>query len=233
MDLWKLLMLGVIAAGLLLIFGSPPEPPKLPEGFRVEEGTFHHRMAGGTREELFGIYPVDAGFRVVSLLHDKGKVLVEADFLYGPDWTPLAGTLTQRAPEEVRWLFSFDTGEAVVRKQVGPRETTEIFPLSGRAFPFDGDLLGPWDPVFRADPQAAVELLDIRRGSPRTMTLGTPEETKLRVFGRALPAERLEVTGEEGTLRFYRQGELLIGVRGEGLEAFLVEVLPEGIQELP
>lgn len=234
MDLWKLLILGVILVGLVVVFQSPPEPPKLPEGLRVEEGTFRHRTPTGvTREELFGIYPVDAGFRVVSLLCEGGKVIVEADLLYGPDWTPLAGTVAQRSPTEIRWLFAFAPEETMVRKQVGPRETTETIPLAGPAFPVDRDLLGPWYALFRAGSLGSVELLDVRQRTVHKVSIPSPEPVSLRVLGRALPAERLGVSWEEGMLWFYRQGELLIGMQGEKGQAFLVEVLPEGIEELP
>jgi hypothetical protein len=63
MDLWKLLILGVVLVGLVLIFGSPPEAPKLPQGNRIEEGTFRITTPASTKEEIFGIYPVDAGLQ--------------------------------------------------------------------------------------------------------------------------------------------------------------------------
>lgn len=232
MDLWKLLIFGIILVGLFLVLEGTPEVPKLPEGLRVEEGTFRHRPpTGGTKEELFGIYPVDAGFRVVSLLREGKRMVLEADLLYGPDWIPLAGTLTQRSPTEIRWLFTFGQEEVMVRKQVGPRETTETIPLAGPAFPVDRDLLGPWDALFRAS--SPEYLLDVRQGALYKVSVSSPEPVNLRVPGRAFPAERLGVSWEEGMLWFYRQGELLIGMRGEESEAFLVEVLPEGIEEVP
>ncbi|MGQ9699487.1 MAG: hypothetical protein ACUVQS_00125 [Candidatus Bipolaricaulaceae bacterium] len=232
MDLWKLLIFGIILVGLFLVLEGTPEVPKLPEGLRVEESTFRHRPpTGGTKEELFGIYPVDAGFRVVSLLREGKRVVLEADLLYGPDWMPLAGTLTQRSPTEIRWLFTFGQEEVMVRRQVGPRETTETIPLAGPAFPVDRDLLGPWDALFRAG--SPEYLLDVRQGALYKVSVSSPEPVNLRVLGRAFPAERLGVSWEEGMLWFYRQGELLIGMRGEESEAFLVEVLPEGIEEVP
>ncbi len=231
MDLWKLLILGVIVVGLFLLLGSPPELPKLPEGVRIEEGTFRILSQTGAREEIFGIYPVDAGFRVVSILHERGKVLVEADLLYAPDWTPLAGTITQRQPSEIRWLFALSGEEVVIRRQEGPREFAQNFPISEKVFPFDRDLLAPWDAIFREGEKDQVQLLDVRAGTSYDLVLGPEEEVELLVLGRPIPAERRTVTLGDQNFRVYRQGDLLLGVLGEGLKAYLVEILPEGIQE--
>ncbi|MBC7222301.1 hypothetical protein H5T56_04910 [Candidatus Bipolaricaulota bacterium] len=231
MDLWKLLILGVIVLGLFLVLGRPPGFPKLPEGLRIEEGTFRILSQAGTREEIFGIYPVEAGFRVVSILHERGKVLVEADFLYGLDWTPLAGTITQREPAKMRWLFAFSEEEVVIRRQEGPREFTQNLPLSEKTFPFDHDLLAPWYGLFREGKKDRAKLLDVRTGKTYELAIGPGEEVELLVFGRRIPVERHPVTLEEQNFWVYREGELLLGLRGEGFEAYLVEILPEGIQE--
>lgn len=231
MDLWKLLIVGVILVGLFLVFAGPPELPKLPEGFRVEEGTFRIVGKSGEREEIFGVYPVDAGFRVVSILHEKGKVLVEAELLYTPDWTPLAGTITQRRPAEMRWIFAFTEGEVLIRRQQGPRETSETLALSENTFPFDRDLVAPWYAIFRAKLGERLQILDVRTASSLVLNIGPAEVVNLRVTGRSIPVERRAVVLENQRFQIYRQGELLIGLRGEEFEAYLVEVLPEGIQE--
>ncbi len=233
MDLWKLLILGVVILGLFLVLGGPPARPELPAGPLVETGTFRILTPKDSREEIFGIYAVDAGFRVVSILHEGGKILVEADLVYTPSWEPLAGTITQRVPQEVRWLFAFTEEEVVVRRQVGPRETSETLAISQPAFPLDLDLFATWDALFRAAPKEEVQLLDLRQETMYTISISSPEDTNLRVLGRAIPVQRLRVSGKDWTLDIYRQGELLLGVRGPELHAFLVEVLPEGIQEIP
>lgn len=233
MDLWKLLILGVIAVGLLLILGRPPEPPRLPEGWRVEEGTFRLRTPAGIEEEIFGIYPVDAGFRVVALRYTQGKVLVEADLLYAPDWTPLAGTLTQRHPQEVRWIFVFFEEGVHIRKQIGAREFSEILALSEQTFPFDDDVLATWDALLRAGVTGEVSLLDVRNGSLRRVRIGAREGVRLHVLGRLMPAERYGVTWDDEELWIFRQGDLMVGLRSPRGEAFLVEILPQGIQEIP
>jgi hypothetical protein len=233
MDFWKLLILGVIAAGLILILWTPPELPKLPEGVRVEEGTFRLLTKTAAQEEIFGIYPVDAGFRVVGIRHEKGKVLVEGDLLYAPNWTPLAGTITQRYPEEVRWLFGFTEDTVVIRKQVGAKEFTETLTLSEQAFPFDSDLFIVWDPLFRANVQGEVQLLDVRNATTYKIRIGPKEEVKLDVLGRPMPAERYPVTWDDSVVWIFRQGDLVIGLKSPEREAFLLEILPQGIHEVP
>lgn len=232
MDLWKLLILGVIAVGLFLVLWSPPELPKLPEGLRVEEGTFRIVTPAGTTEEIFGIYPVDVGFRVVGIRHKAGKVVVEGDFLYSSDWVPLAGTVTQRSPAEVRWIFASANNGLTVRKQIGARETVETLPVPGVVFPTDRELLVGWVALVRQNMQGEVWLWDVRQGDVRKGILSPPNETKLDVFGRAIPAQRLTLAWDNVELRAYRQGELLLGLQGENFSAYLLEILPEGIREL-
>jgi|GEM_PF-4016903 len=233
MDFWKLLILGVIAAGLILILWTPPDLPKLPEGVRVEEGTFRLLTKTAVQEEIFGIYPVDAGFRVVGIRHEKGKVLVEGDLLYAPDWTPLAGTITQRYPQEARWLFTFTGDGVVVRKQVGAKEFTETLPVSEQTFPVDSDLLAVWDPLFRANVQGEVQLLDVRNATIHKIRIGPKEGVELDVLGRPMPAERHPVTWDDSVLWIFRQGDLVIGLKSPKYEAFLLEILPQGIREVP
>jgi hypothetical protein len=233
MDLWKLAILAVIVVGLLLLLGSPLPPPKLPAGPRVEEGTFRILTPAGAQEEIFGIYPVDAGFRVVGLRHEKGKVLVEADLLYGPDWTPLAGTITQRHPQEARWMFAFSEEAAVIRQQVGARETVETLPLLGRTFPFDSDIVAVWDALLRAGAVGEIYLLEVRHRRVHKIHIGGRKDVSLRVLGRAVPAESLPIFWDGQDLRLYRQGDLLLGIKGAAVEAFLLEILPEGVREMP
>ncbi len=233
MDLWKILILGVIAVGLLLILWTPPELPKLPQGLRVEEGTFRVLTKSGAQEEIFGIYPVDVGFRLVGIRHEKGRILVEGDLLYGLDWAPIAGTISQRYPEEVRWLFTFAENSVTIKKQVGAKEFTKTIPLLGQAFPFDRDLLIVWDPFFRAGITGEAHILDVRNGTIHKVDIGQKAGVKLEVFGRALPAERYSLTLDDEIIQIFRQGDLLLGVKSPKFEAFLLEILPEGIRETP
>jgi hypothetical protein len=233
MDLWKLLILGVVLVGLVLIFGSPPEAPKLPQGNRIEEGTFRITTPAGTKEEIFGIYPVDAGFRLVSIVHEGGKILLEADFLYAPDWTPLGGTLTQRKPEEARWIFAFSEGEMIVRKQVGARETLATLALEASSFPWDREIVASWyAPIRKAREGMTFWAVDVRTGEKAEVKVVKVEESRLLSLGRPLPAERLKLSLLEKEVTAFRQGELLLALKTPEIQAYLLEILPEGIREL-
>lgn len=233
MDLWKLLILGIVAVGLALVLLAPPELPKLPEGLRAEQGTFRITDQAGTREELFGIYPVDAGFRVVSIVHKAGKVLVEADLLFATDFSPLAGTITQRQPQEARWIFAFSSEEVLIRKQLGAKETLETVKVPGQTFPVDEEMVATWEALFRAAPPSQeIHLLDIRKNTVHRATIHPRGEARLSVLGRAIPVERLALVMEDTEILAFRQGDLLVGVLGEGFQTFLVEILPEGVREL-
>lgn len=232
MDPWKLLILTVIIAGLVLILGGPPELPKLPEGARIEEGTFKIVTPGGQREEIFGIYPVDLGFRVVSISHEAGKVVLEADFLCTKDWKPLVGTITQRSPTEMRWVYAFLEDGVEIRVQQGAHETVETLSVSGDVFPFDRDLLAFWDAFFRANVETA-KLLEVRTKTVFNVAISAPEDVNLLVFSRPIPAERFSLSLGDELLRVYRQGDLLLGLRGDNFDAYLVEILPEGLREAP
>lgn len=233
MDLWKLLILGVVLVGLVLIFWSPPEAPKLPPGNRVEEGTFRVVTPTGTREEIFGIYPVDAGFRLASIVHEGGKILLEADFLYAPDWTPLGGTLTQRKPEEVRWIFAFSEGEILVRKQVGARETLTTLAIEASSFPWDWEIVSSWyAPMRTAQEGRGFWAVDVRTGRKAEVKVEKVQEAFLSALGRLLPAERLELFLDEKKVTAFRQGDLLLALKTAEFQAYLLEILPEGVLEL-
>lgn len=230
MDLWKLLILALVVAGIVLVLSQPPAPPKLPPGQRVEEGTFRVTTLQGSWEEIFGVYPVDAGFRVVSILHQRGKVLVEADLLYDPRWQPLAGTITRRVPEEVRYLYAFTGQEVLVRVQRGPRETTETFPISEGTLLWEPEILGTWYALLRASPKEELRAFSCLASQTWTGRVDAGNEVWLRALGRTIPTtlRHLVLDGQEFEL--FQQGDLLLGVQGQDLSAHLVEVLPEGLQ---
>ena len=233
MDLWKLLILGVVLVGLVLIFWSPPETPKLPPGIRIEEGTFKILTPTGTKEEIFGIYPVDAGFRLVSIVHEGGKILLEADFLYAPDWTPLGGTLTQRKPVEMRWIFAVSEGEIMVRKQVGARETLSTLAIEASSFPWDGEIVSSWyAPIRLAREGEEFWAVEVRTGRKAGVKVEKIQETFLSALGRLLPAERLTLLFDGKEVAAFRQGDLLLALRISDFQAYLSEILPEGIREL-
>ena len=233
MDLWKILILGVVLVGVFLILWSPPELPKLPPGNRIEWGTFKVVTPAGTKEEIFGVYPADAGFRVVSIVHEAGKILLEADFLYSPDWTPLAGTLTQRKPKEVRWIFVFSEGEMIVRKQVGAKETLATVPVEASSFPWDEGLISSWyAPMRLVQEGEGFWAVDVRTGEKAEVRVENVQEAFLSALGRPFPAERIELSLEEKEVTVFRQGDLLLALKTPGLQAYLLEILPEGIQEL-
>ena len=231
MDLWKLLILAVVVAGMVLVLSQPPALPRLPAGERVEEGTFRVTTPQGSWEEIFGVYPVDAGFRVVSILHQKGKVLLEADLLYDPRWQPLAGTLTRRVPAEVRHLYAFTGTQVLVRLQRGARETLETFPIPEGTLLWEPEVLGTWYALMRASSGAGdLRVFSCLSSGVWTGQLEGGTEVWLRAFGRPLPAtlRRLLLDGQEFEL--FQQGDLLVGVHSPTLSAHLVEILPEGLQ---
>lgn len=231
MDLWKLLLLAVVVVGMVLILAQPPELPKLPEGPRVEEGTFRVTTPQGSWEELFGVYPVDAGFRVVSILHEKGKVLLEADLLYDPRWQPLAGTITRRAPEEVRYLYAFASTEVILRVQRGARETTQTLALPPDALLWEPEILGSWYALLRAAPgEGALTVFSCLSAQTWEGTIEEGKEVWLRALGRPLPATSRRLVLGAQDFEVFQQGDLLLGVRSPTFSAYLAEVLPEGLQ---
>lgn len=231
MDLWKLLLLAVVVVGLVLILSQPPEPPRLPAGARVEEGTFKVSAGGGTWEELFGVYPVDAGFRVVSILHQKGRVFLEADLLYDPRWQPLGGTLTRRLPEEVRTVFVCAGTEILVRVQRGARETSETVSVPEGTLVWEPEILGSLYALLRAAPRAGtLTVFALQAQETHALAIDAGEDVYLRALGRLVPATLRRLARGDRVFHVYQQGDLLLGMWTEAFSAHLVEVLPEGLQ---
>lgn len=230
MDLWKLLLLALVAVGVVLVLSQPPEPPRLPPGPRVEEGTYRVTTPQGAWEELFGVYPVDLGFRVVCLAHQGGRVLWEAELLYDPHWQPLAGALTRRAPEEVRYLYAFTGTEVQVRVQRGPRESARTLAVPEGTLLWEPEVLGAWYALLRAVPRAG-SFPAFAGQALRTHTgrIDAGQEVQLRALGRVVPATRRELLLDGERFELFLQGDLLLGVRGARFSAHLVEVLPEGL----
>lgn len=231
MDIWKILILALVLAGVALVFSGPPEPPKLPEGARVEEGTFRVTTSRGSWEEIFGVYPADVGFRVVSIAHREGEVLFEAELLYDRDWLPLAGTITRRVPEEARHLYAFSGTEVSVRIQRGSREKAATFSVPEGSLLWEPEVLASWYALLRAAPKERVlSTFSCLEGRTWQGEIEAGQEVQLRTLGREIPAtlRHLRLDGE--VYEIFQQGELLLGAQGEGFSAYLVEVLPEGVQ---
>lgn len=231
MDIWKLLILVVVVVGVVLVLSQPPPLPKLPAGQRVEEGTFRVTTPQGSWEELFGVYPVDAGFRVVGIVHQKGNVLLEADLLYDPTWRPLAGAIIQRVPQEVRYLYAFTNREVLVRVQRGARERVETITAPEGTLLWELEIMSTWYALLRAVPREnRLSLFSCMTHRTWDGQIGEGKEVRLRSLGRELPATLRSLAVHAQEFEVFHQGDLLLGVRGPNLSAHLLEVLPEGFQ---
>ncbi|MFH1609145.1 MAG: hypothetical protein ABID40_00755, partial [Candidatus Bipolaricaulota bacterium] len=83
MDLWKILLAGILVVGavLLLLPGSgPAEVPGLSGGVLIEQGTYVVERSGQrVGEEAFTLWLVDPGFRLDSSVRlDVGGQRIEA-----------------------------------------------------------------------------------------------------------------------------------------------------------
>lgn len=224
-------MLALVLLGSALIFSEQGPGPSLPPGERVEEGTY--RVQKGTEfwDELFGVYPVDAGFRVVSIAHQGQNILREADLLYGPDWSPLGGTITVRLPSEYRKIYAVSDPTVLVTTQTGIRETSSSLTVdSPPVYILEPEIVASWYAFNRVLPSSGAVGVAVAPLAEETWDFqgGGLTPVELRSQGRSVPAEVREVQLGSATVQAYSQGDLVLGLVAEGFVAYLAEVLPPG-----
>jgi hypothetical protein len=74
--------------------------------------------------------------------------------------------------------------------------------------------------------------VDVRTGEKAEVKVVKVEESRLLSLGRPFPAERLKLSLLEKEVTAFRQGELLLALKTPEIQAYLLEILPEGIREL-
>ncbi|MCR4392452.1 MAG: hypothetical protein NUV94_06775 [Candidatus Acetothermia bacterium] len=241
MDLWKILLLGAVVVGLILLFQMGSRPVAVPEplpGSLVEQGTFAIEQAGQrVGEEAFTVWLVEAGFRVDSEVRLTGVELA-AELLLSPDWTPLSYTLVVQTPHGKQHLAARIAGEEVTFEAVvglvrQDRELTETPPFAV----LDNNVIGHWHALYRflraagrtGEMQGTALIPQAFAALP--FRAQPPEPVGLKVGERTLPAERYRVQLADQEVWLYGQGELLLGAvfPTQLALAYLEEVLPDGL----
>ncbi|MBC7092664.1 hypothetical protein H5T53_01445 [Candidatus Bipolaricaulota bacterium] len=245
MDLWKILLLGAVVVGLVLLLQMGSRPVAVPEplpGSLVEQGTFAIEQAGQrVGEEAFTVWLVEVGFRVdseVRLTVSGQTVELAAELLLSPDWAPLAYTLVVQAPHGKQRVAARIAGEKVTFEAVAglarqDRELTGTPPFAV----LDNNVIGHWHALHRflraagrtGETQGTALIPQAFAALPfRTQP---PEPVGLKVGERTLPAERYRVQLADQEVWLYGQGELLLGVvfPAQLAVAYLEEVLPDGL----
>lgn len=236
MDLWRILLIGAVVAGVvLLLLPGPEEVPGLVGGVVVEEGTYVvERVGQNPIEETFALWVADGVYRVESALR-VGTQKVEAILILDREWNPLYYAEKGQPPVSVRIAAGrprVTSGSGLFRREV----TLVGFP----PYVFLGvETVGPWFAAHRyLQAQAhAVEVTAVLSGKRTTISLigSAPEPVGLVVGERTLPAEVYHVRVGDGDVWLYGQGELLLGgsLPGEGWTFYLKEMLPDGLQIAP
>ncbi len=236
MDLWRILLIGVVIAGVVLVLlPAPEEIPGLVGGEIVEQGTYVVERRGGTLvEETFTLWLVGETYRLESRLQ-VGTQIVEVVLVLDRGWNPLYYVEKGRAPVSVRVVEGrprITSGSGLFRRET----MVAVFP----PYAFLGvEAIGPWYAVHRylqAQPSARA-LTAVLPGSRSTVPLvgSPPEPAGLAADGRTLPAEAYRVRLGEGDAWLYGQGELLVAGKlpGEGGTFYLKELLPDGLRIAP
>jgi hypothetical protein len=237
MDVWRILLAGVVVIGVVLLLLSGPgleEVPGLVGGVLVEQGTYAIERAGQrVGDEAFTVWLVDSGYRVDSTAR-MGNRVTTATLVLDPSWNPLYYRETGKAQVSVR--ISEGRPRVTLGSGLFQRETAlDVLP----PFAFLGaDAGGPWVAIFRYLQTRAraerVEVTAVRSGLRTTASLigHPPEPVGLVTGGRTLPAERYRVQLGEREIWLYGQGDLLLALASpsEGLVFYLKEVLPDGLR---
>jgi hypothetical protein len=238
MDMWKILLIGVVVIGaVLLLWPGAEEVPGLVGGALIEEGTYAVERAGQrVGDEAFAVWLVDAGYRVDSTAR-IGNRATTAALVLDPSWNPLYYREQGEALVTVR--ISEGRPRVTLGSGLFQRETAlAVFP----PFAFLGtDAVGPWVAVFRYLQARAraeqVEVTAVVSGLRTTASLIShpPEPVGLIAGGRTLPAERYRVQLGDREIWLYGQGDLLLALNSpsEGLVFYLIEMLPDGLRVAP
>ncbi|MBC7170420.1 hypothetical protein H5T54_05790 [Candidatus Bipolaricaulota bacterium] len=235
MDLWRIVLVGFVALGLVLFFFSGPEEiPGLVGGVPIEEGTYVVER-GGQRvgEEGFTVWLVDSGFRIDSRAR-IGHQSVLASLVLDPSWNPLY--YAERGRSQV--TFRIVDGTPTLRVGVGLFVRATEFAALPPFVLLGAEAVAPWFAVYRClRTSPALERTAIVAGTRATAPLVgfAPEGVELVVGERTLPAERYLVRVGEREVSLYGQGDLLLAlsVPSEGLVLYLQEILPGGLHLAP
>jgi len=231
MELWRILLVGAIVAGVVaLLLPEPEKVPGLQGGVLVEEGTYVIERSGRRAgEEAFRLWLADGAYRIESALGPgrPGAVLV-----LDRGWNPLYYAEKGRTTVEIRIVGGrprVATGSGLLRREV------ELPVLPPFAF-LGAESVAPWFALYRQllarapGPEVTVVLAEERRALPAVG--GERQPVELLVAGRPLPAEVLPVTLGGREVLLYGQGDLLLGARSADGDwvIYLKESLPDGLQ---
>lgn len=238
MDLWRILLIGAVVVGVvMLLLPRPEEVPGLVGGVRIEEGTYVVERAGQrVGEEAFTLWVVDSGYRVDSTLRRGGET-TEATLVLDQGWHPLY----YREKGKIGVAVRIAEGRPRVTLGSGlfQKETTldalPPFAILGT------DAVAPWVAVFRylhaRVRRGQAEVTAVRSGLRALAALvAHPAEAVGLVVGeRILPAERYRVQLGESVVWLYGQGDLLLALAApnEGRVFYLKEMLPDGLRVAP
>ncbi len=238
MDLWRILLIGAIVAGVvMLLVPGAEEIPGLEGGVQIEEGTYARERAGQwAGDEAFTLWLVDSGYRLDSTAQgEDGEV--RASLVLDPGWNPIY--YREKGEAQVSVRITEGKPRITLGSGLFQQETT-LAALPPFAI-LGADAVGPWLAVYRylqAHARTArVEVTAVRSGL-RTMAplIGyPPEEVGLLVGERTLPAERYRVQLGGSEVWLYGQGELLLALDSpsDGLVVYLKEMLPDGLRIAP
>lgn len=236
MDFWRILLLGALIVGVVLVMmPAPDEIPGLAGGVVVEQGTYVVERSGSSPvEETFSLWMVDGLYRVESTLH-LGTRAVAAIVVLDQGWNPLYYAEKNHAALSARIIEGrprITSGSGLFRRET----TVTAFP----PYAFLGaEVVGPWYAVHRflQAQSHGAEVAAVLPGKRVTAPLSgsSPASVGLVAAGRILPAEAYHVRLGNADVWLYGQGELLIGgkMSAEGLTFYLKEVLPDGLQISP
>lgn len=238
MDLWRILLLGAVVVGVvMLLLPGAEEVPGLVGGVLIEEGTYVLERAGQrVGEEAFAVWLVDSGYRVSSTAR-LGSQKVEAALVLDPSWNPIY--YSEKGKAQVSFRIAKGKPTITVGSGLFRRETVLA------AFPpfavLGTEAVGPWFATYRylqaRARTASAEMTAVLSGKRTVVSLvgASPKAVGLNVGGRTLPAELYRVRLGEQEVWLYGQGDLLLAATApsEGLVFYLKEMLPDGLRVAP
>lgn len=236
MDLWRILLVGAIIVGVVLVLLPVPEEiPGLVGGVLVEQGTYVVERTGSRPvEESFTLWLADGMYRIESTVR-VGTRNVGAVLVLDRGWNPLYYVekgQTQVSVRVVEGRPRITSGSGLFRRET----TVAAFP----PYAFLGvEAVGPWFAVLRylQTQRSAREVTAVLPGKRAIASLvgSAPTPVGLAVGRNTLPAEAYRVRLGDADVWLYGQGELLMGgeLPGEGGTFYLKEMLPGGLRIAP
>ncbi len=243
MDLWKILLAGIVVVGVVLLLLPGPGPEEIPGlsgGVLIEQGTYVLERSGQrVGEETFTLWLLDSGFRVdssVRLNVGGQRIEASASLVLDPEWNPIY--YVEAGKERVAVHVADGKPTVVVGAGWTRRSTTLV---GSPPFVVLGvDTVGPWHAAYRllqARARAPVQATALLASARATASLsGSPAEPAgLLVRGRTLPVERHRVRLGEREIWLYGQGDLLLGGTSpsDGTAFYMLEMLPDGLHVAP